>query len=86
MIKSALVAAALVFSAAGFTCDGNEVKGANGMTEFRQQTLAQMRTENLQALQDSLRRTQTELSSATREQFLATQPGAVNKASARGAP
>ncbi|HKY92514.1 MAG TPA: hypothetical protein VJM11_15810, partial [Nevskiaceae bacterium] len=71
MIKSGLVAAALVFSAAGFACDGNEAQrvAKGGMDDFRAQAMAQLRAENLQALQDSLRRTQSELASETRERF-----------------
>jgi hypothetical protein len=87
MIKFGLAAAALVFSAASLACDGKPVSGANGdMEDFREQAMQQLRSENLDALRASLQRSQTALTSETRERFLASQPGAVGSSTARGAP
>ena len=86
MIKSGLVIAALVFSAAGFACDETVVRADQDMNAYRDRAMAQLRAENLDALRQSLRRSQVELSSDTRERYLAEQPGSSGGATSRGAP
>lgn len=88
MTKSSVVLAAVLFSTAGLACDKTgTVAGTGTMDGFRDRAMAQLRSESLDSLRNSLQSSQTALSADTRERFLAQQAGSPSGATtARGAP